>query len=141
MLTNVLSPDGKKALSGSALCAAPNASCTAGVVGRFSGSFQTQRVTDVWNGIQPSFAFGPATANTNQVSDSLRAANPRNSPDASVPAMMKTHLDQTLSEAVDPLTGHHQTGIREYDAIERHIIEMADTLSGGIVKQFPSRFR
>lgn len=58
----------EKALSGSSLCAAPNASCTAGVVSRFSGSFQTQRVTDVWNGIQPSFNFGPATAATNQVS-------------------------------------------------------------------------
>jgi hypothetical protein len=80
-------------------------------------------------------------ANANQISDFLSAANPRNWPDASVRAMMKTHLDQTLSEAVDQLTGHYRAGIREYDAIERHIIEMADTLSSGIVKQFPSRFR
>ena len=58
----------ERALAGSALCAAPNPNCTAGVVSRFSGSFQTQRVTDVWNGIQPSFTFGPATAATNQVS-------------------------------------------------------------------------
>jgi hypothetical protein len=56
------------ALAGSSFCAAPNASCTAGVVARFSGSFTNQRVTDVWNGIQPSFKFGPATAATNQVS-------------------------------------------------------------------------
>jgi hypothetical protein len=55
------------ALAGSSFCAAPNASCTAGVVARFSGSFTNQRVTDVWNGIQPSFKFGPATAATNQV--------------------------------------------------------------------------
>ena len=80
-------------------------------------------------------------ANANQISDFLSAANPRNWPDASVRAMMKTHLDQTLSEAVDQLTGHYRAGIHEYDAIERHIIEMADTLSSGIVKQFPSRFR
>jgi hypothetical protein len=80
-------------------------------------------------------------ANANQISDFLSSANPRNWPDASVRAMMKTHLDQTLSEAVDQLTGHYQAGIHEYDAIERHIIEMADTLSSGIVKQFPSRFR
>jgi hypothetical protein len=57
----------ERALAGSSFCAAPNASCTAGVVSRYSGSFQTQRVTDVWNGIQPSFTFGPATAATNQV--------------------------------------------------------------------------
>ncbi len=57
----------EKALAGSSFCAAPNASCTAGVVSKYSGSFQTQKVTDVWNGIQPSFNFGPATAATNQV--------------------------------------------------------------------------
>lgn len=57
----------ERALAGSSFCATPNASCTAGVVARYSGSFQTQRVTDVWNGIQPSFTFGPATAATNQV--------------------------------------------------------------------------
>ena len=34
--------------------------------------------------------------------------------------MMKTHLDQTLNEGVDQLTGHYAAGIREYDAIERH---------------------
>ena len=80
-------------------------------------------------------------ANANQISDFLSSANPHNWPDAAVRTMMKTHLDQTLSEAVDQLTGHYRAGIREYDAIERHIIEMADTLSSGIVKQFPSRFR
>jgi hypothetical protein len=57
----------EKALAGSSFCAAPNTSCTAGVVSKYSGSFQTQKVTDVWNGIQPSFTFGPATAATNQV--------------------------------------------------------------------------
>jgi hypothetical protein len=55
------------ALAGSSLCAPPNTSCTAGVVSKFSGSFPIQHVTDVWNGIQPSFKFGPATAATNQV--------------------------------------------------------------------------
>lgn len=57
----------EKALAGSSFCTGANASCTAGVVARFSGSFQTQRVTDVWNAIQPSFTFGPATAATNQI--------------------------------------------------------------------------
>jgi len=54
--------------------------------------------------------------------------------------MMKTHLDQTLAEAVDELTGHFHRGVREYGAIERHILKMADTISSGIEAQFPRRF-
>jgi hypothetical protein len=74
-------------------------------------------------------------------SDFLSAANPHNWPDATMRAMMKTHLDQTMNDAVDQVTGHYRAGIRVYDAIEQHIVDMADTLSSGIVKQFPSRCR
>jgi len=59
------------ALKGSALCAAPNASCTAGVVGKYSSSFRNQQVLTVWNGIQPSFSFGPATAQPTQVNSTF----------------------------------------------------------------------
>ncbi|HEY1342610.1 MAG TPA: carboxypeptidase-like regulatory domain-containing protein [Bryobacteraceae bacterium] len=58
----------EKSLAGSSFCAAPNASCTAGVVSRFSGNFTTQSVRTIWSGIQPSFVFGPATAVNNQIS-------------------------------------------------------------------------
>ncbi|MFN8205035.1 MAG: hypothetical protein U0S48_20960 [Solirubrobacteraceae bacterium] len=80
-------------------------------------------------------------ANGRQVADFLSSANPRNWPRGAVRAMMKTHLDQTLAEATAQLTGDYAASIREYDAIEDHILEMADTLSSGIVKQFPGRFR
>jgi hypothetical protein len=61
----------ESALAGSALCAAPNVTCTAGVVAKYGSSFRNQQVTTVWNGIQPSFRFGPATAATNQVSSTF----------------------------------------------------------------------
>jgi hypothetical protein len=61
----------ESALAGSALCGAPNASCTAGVVAKYGSSFRNQQVTTVWNGIQPSFRFGPATAATSQVSSTF----------------------------------------------------------------------
>jgi hypothetical protein len=57
----------EKALAGSALCSAPNPSCTAGMASRFSGSLLNTRVRELWNGIQPSFVFGTATPVTNQV--------------------------------------------------------------------------
>ena len=79
-------------------------------------------------------------ANGRQVADFLSAANRANWPRATVRAMMKTHLDQTLREAVAELTGDYAGSVRQYDAIERHIVAMADTLSAGIVSQFPGRF-
>jgi hypothetical protein len=54
--------------------------------------------------------------------------------------MMRTHLDQTLAEAADRLAGDYAADIRDYDAIHRHILKMADELSGGIVARFPGRF-
>ena len=80
-------------------------------------------------------------ANGREVADFLSAANRDNWPRNAVRPMMRKHLDQTLDEAVDQLTGRYAAGIREYDAIERHMLEMADTLSSGIIKQFPARFR
>ena len=38
------------------------------VAAKFSGNFLSQQVRTVWNGIQPSFVFGPATAANNQIS-------------------------------------------------------------------------
>jgi hypothetical protein len=55
--------------------------------------------------------------------------------------MMKGHLDQTLSEAVNRLDGKYAADVRDYDKIHNHILMMADTLSKGIIKQFPRRFR
>jgi hypothetical protein len=79
--------------------------------------------------------------NGNEVADFLNKANPRNWPQKTMPRMMKGHLDQTLSEAVHRLGGKYDADVRDYDEIHHHILEMADTLSAGIIKQFPGRFR
>lgn len=80
-------------------------------------------------------------ANANQIADFLSAANPRSWPRKTMRAMMKTHLDQTLAEAQHRLQGNFAADIRDYEAVHRHILEMADTLSSGIMRQFPQRFR
>ena len=79
--------------------------------------------------------------NGNEVADFLHEANPRNWPRRALRQMMKGHLDQTLREAVHRLTGDYAADVRDYDEIHHHILQMADTLSSGIVKQFPRRFR
>jgi hypothetical protein len=80
-------------------------------------------------------------ANGHQVADLLHAANPRAWSRAEMRAMMKTHLDQTLKEADDRLGGRYAADARDYEAIHRHILAMADELSTGIMQQFPKRFR
>jgi hypothetical protein len=79
-------------------------------------------------------------ANGNQIADFLHAANPHGWSKTTMRAMMKTHLDQTLAEAQHRLQGNFAADIRDYDAVHHHILEMADTLSTGIMRQFPKRF-
>jgi hypothetical protein len=80
-------------------------------------------------------------ANADQIARFLNKANPHNWGLKAAKAMMRTHLDQTLKEAVDRLNGRFTADIRDYDAVHHHILQMADMLSSGIIKQFPARFR
>ena len=66
--------------------------------------------------------------------------NPRHWPEATLRTAMYMHLDQTLAEATHRLKGDYAADVRDFDAIETHILVMADMLSRGIIAQFPSRF-
>jgi hypothetical protein len=79
-------------------------------------------------------------ANANDIADFLARANPRSWPRHVMRADMKTHLDQTLAEASDELHRDYPASVRDYEAIHHHILDMADMLSAGIMKQFPRRF-
>ena len=78
-------------------------------------------------------------ANGNEIADFLHGANPRHWSKATMRKMMKAHLDDTLSEAVNRLEGKYAADARDYDHIHTHILKMADHLTTGIVKQFPKR--
>ena len=80
-------------------------------------------------------------ANARQIADFISSLDRHVWPRKEMRSMMKTHLDQTLKEAQDQLTGNFAGSVRDYDSVHRHILEMADMLSDGIVKQFPRRFR
>jgi hypothetical protein len=89
-------------------------------------------------------AFGQAKdawyRNGEEIAQFLSEANPRYWKFPVMATMMKEHLDQTLQEAADRLAGNFEADIRDYEAIHLHILEMADTLSNGIIAQFPNRF-
>src|SRR4051812_36189609 len=80
-------------------------------------------------------------ANGREVADFLHAANPRLLPRRAARRMMAVHLNQVIEQAVDELTGDYAAGARAFGPYIHHILDMADMISGGIIRQFPSRFR
>ena len=79
-------------------------------------------------------------ANADDISEFLHAANPKKWPLEEMKAMMREHLDLTLQEAVAYLNGDHAASIAAYDQVHIQILEMADMLSEGIIRQFPNKF-
>lgn len=78
--------------------------------------------------------------NANQIADFLNKANPDNWPLSDVQSMMKSHLDLTLDEATARLKGNWEDDVAAYDKVHQEILEMADALAQGIMKQFPDQF-
>ena len=78
--------------------------------------------------------------NADDIATFLTDANPKNWPIAETKAMMKEHLDLTLNEAVEYLSGNYTASIAAYELVHTQILGMADMLSTGIVRQFPSMF-
>ena len=80
-------------------------------------------------------------ANADEIATFLNAANPENWPLDEMKAMMRSHLDLTLSEASARLNGDWGADIAAYEQIHAQILEMADMLSTGIINQFPKEFK
>jgi len=78
--------------------------------------------------------------NATEIASFLHGANPQNWPEATLQSAMFAHLEQTLSEATNELKGNYPASVQDYDHAMDHILMMADTLSDGIVAQFPEKF-
>lgn len=79
-------------------------------------------------------------ANADAIGDFLAKANPDNWKQADMRSMMKAHIDQTVVYASDQLTGKYAESIKAYGVAEKHMIEMGDMLSAGIIAAFPKKF-
>jgi hypothetical protein len=77
--------------------------------------------------------------NAEEIADFLSKANPH-WPRAMLVDMMNTHLSTTTNEVVARLNKDWEGDVRAFDAVYDHILKMSDTLSDGIVKQFPAKF-
>ncbi len=78
--------------------------------------------------------------NADQIAAFLHNANPEDWPLADMQSMMKSHLDLTLAEASARLKSDWPGDVAAYDKVHDEILQMADMLSEGIIKQFPDKF-
>jgi hypothetical protein len=78
--------------------------------------------------------------NGRQIADFLHAANPRFLSRTAARRMMRIHLQQVIEQAVDQLSGNYTASANAFEPYIRHILDMADMISSGIIRQFPRRF-
>lgn len=78
--------------------------------------------------------------NADDIATFLSSANPNNWPMSAVQSMLYEHLKMTKTEAVSRLTKDYTGEIKAYDSIVDQAMMMADSLSQGIIKQFPDKF-
>ena len=83
---------------------------------------------------------GRWTANGKDIAAFLSGANP-NWNKADLETMLQKHLDLTTGEVVGRLTKDWAKDIASYDEGHAHMLMFADSLTDGIVKQFPEKFR
>ncbi len=78
--------------------------------------------------------------NATDLAKFLHGANPKQWPEATLQTALFAHLDQTLNEASNHLKGNYAASLKDYDEAMTHMLMVADTLSKGIIAQFPSKF-
>jgi hypothetical protein len=78
--------------------------------------------------------------NATDIANFLHTANPKQWPQATLQNALFMHLDQTLNEATHQLKGDYAASMKDYDAAMSHMLMVADTLSSGIIAQFPAKF-
>ncbi|MEU8121774.1 hypothetical protein AB0C21_23965 [Spirillospora sp. NPDC049024] len=80
-------------------------------------------------------------ANARQIADFLTKLNPRNWPRSATRPIMREHITQTKVYSVDLLKGDYKKSITDFELALRHMLKLSDILAGGIIAQFPDRFR
>jgi len=80
------------------------------------------------------------SANGKEIAAFLSGANPA-WPRSELESMLQKHLDLTTGEVVARLKQDWEADIRSYDNGHAHMLMFADTLTDGIAKQFPAKFK
>ena len=85
-------------------------------------------------------AIAELKANGDSIADFLNKANPRGFPQETMRTAIQMHLTLLLKEATAQIKKDWSGSVAAFDESLRQATQMADVLSDGIIKQFPSRF-
>lgn len=89
-------------------------------------------------------ALETAVANWNQnatdIANFLTAANPDNWPQSATEPALLHHIEHTIDYSVKILQNDHTGALSTFEHALEHMLQLADTLSEGIAKQFPDKF-
>jgi DNA mismatch repair ATPase MutS len=77
--------------------------------------------------------------NAEQIATFLSSANP-NWPKKDITDALKMHLSTTADELKAIQGKKYNESVTRFDAVFDHMMKVADTLSTGIIKQFPDKF-
>jgi hypothetical protein len=80
-------------------------------------------------------------ANAHDIAVQMNEMNPQFWPLDETEKMWTDHLDATLAEATDHLTGDFAGEVAAYDLVHDLALEMADFFSNSVMQQFPSQFK
>src|SRR5215831_15556594 len=79
--------------------------------------------------------------NAHAIAVQMNSMNPKLWPLQEAEKMWDDHLQVTLEEATDHLSGNYTAEISAYDNVHALALEMADFFSDGVISQFPQFFR
>lgn len=85
-------------------------------------------------------AIAALKANGDSIADFLAKANPRGFNQSTLRGALQMHITLLLKEATAQVKKDWSGSISAFDESQRQAMQMADLLSEGIIKQFPSRF-
>ncbi|HWC73145.1 MAG TPA: hypothetical protein VG454_04340 [Gemmatimonadales bacterium] len=101
-----------------------------------SGQYQTGQVDST----QLNKAIADLKANGDSIAELLAKANPRGFPSETLKGAIGQHITLLLQEVTAHVKRDWSGSIAAFDESLRQASQMADMLSDGIMKQFPSRF-
>ncbi|MFX0579320.1 hypothetical protein [Nocardia nepalensis] len=78
-------------------------------------------------------------ANARDIADFFAAINP-NWSQQDMREAMSIHIDQTVAYAAAVISGNYSDATAKFDEAKAHMMDLADTLSQGIITQFPDKF-